>query len=82
MKCKENKEYFLFINKKSTGTIESCDGSFNYATNGIFHHKNGLRHREDGPACEYANGNKFWYLNDISYSKDKWKTKVRKLRSI
>ena len=24
---------------------------------------NGLRHREDGPAIECANGNKYWYLN-------------------
>jgi hypothetical protein len=23
----------------------------------------GLRHREDGPATEFANGDKFWYLN-------------------
>jgi hypothetical protein len=25
---------------------------------------NGKRHREDGPACEYASGTKYWYLND------------------
>ena len=24
---------------------------------------NGERHREDGPACEWANGTKYWYLN-------------------
>jgi hypothetical protein len=26
---------------------------------------NGKNHREDGPAVEYANGDKSWYLNDI-----------------
>ena len=25
---------------------------------------NGELHREDGPAKEYTNGDKFWYLND------------------
>ena len=25
---------------------------------------NGQRHREDGPACEWADGTKWWYLND------------------
>ena len=24
---------------------------------------NGERHREDGPACEWAYGTKYWYLN-------------------
>ena len=24
-------------------------------------------HREEGPACEYANGNKRWYLNHKCY---------------
>jgi len=24
---------------------------------------NGERHREDGPAIEYADGDKYWYLN-------------------
>jgi len=25
-------------------------------------------HREDGPAAEYASGNKEWYLNGVNYS--------------
>jgi len=25
---------------------------------------NGKHHREDGPAVEYYNGTKYWYLND------------------
>ena len=26
---------------------------------------NGLLHRKDGPALEYANGDKLWYLNGL-----------------
>ena len=29
---------------------------------------NGNRHREDGPAIEYANGSKEWWLNGEPYS--------------
>ena len=25
---------------------------------------NGKLHREDGPACEYPDGTKYWFLND------------------
>lgn len=28
---------------------------------------NGKRHREDGPAMEYANGTKWWYINGKQY---------------
>ena len=28
-----------------------------------FYYKNGEYHREDGPAIEYTNGVKYWYLN-------------------
>jgi hypothetical protein len=31
---------------------------------------NGRRHREDGPAVEYANGAKFWYLNGKLHRED------------
>ena len=35
---------------------------------------NGKRHRENGPAIEYANGDKYWYLNGLEYSEsDYWK---------
>jgi hypothetical protein len=26
-------------------------------------YQNGKRHREDGPAIEYAHGSKYWYIN-------------------
>ena len=31
---------------------------------------NGDLHREDGPAVEYANGNKWWYLNGKKHRED------------
>jgi len=31
---------------------------------------NGKLHRTDGPACEYANGNKYWYLNGKCHRTD------------
>ena len=31
---------------------------------------NGKRHREDGPAIEYADGSKSWYLNDKLHRED------------
>jgi hypothetical protein len=31
---------------------------------------NGKRHREDGPAAEYAGGCKFWYLNGKRHRED------------
>ena len=33
------------------------------AGNVHWYNKNGQLHREDGPAVEYANGSKWWYLN-------------------
>ena len=31
---------------------------------------NGKLHREDGPAIEYANGDKFWYINGQRHRED------------
>ena len=31
----------------------------------------GFKHREDGPACEYANGTKIWYVNGLKHREDK-----------
>ena len=39
---------------------------------------NGVPHREDGPAIEWANGNKWWYLNDKEYSEEEWKVEIQK----
>ncbi|AFU69171.1 hypothetical protein P700755_002397 [Psychroflexus torquis ATCC 700755] len=27
-------------------------------------------HREDGPAVEYANGDKYWFINDVRHRED------------
>ncbi len=39
----------------------------------VFYYKDVLRtilHREDGPAIEFANGNKFWYYDSILHRLD------------
>ena len=33
---------------------------------------NGLRHREDGPAIEWANGTRSWHLEDRELSEEEW----------
>ena len=43
-------------------------------------YQNGKRHREDGPAREYADGNKFWWLNDVKYSEQEWIIALRKIK--
>jgi hypothetical protein len=35
---------------------------------GTFWYLNGKLHREDGPAFEWANGEKFWFLNGKKYA--------------
>ena len=37
---------------------------------GTFWKLNGKLHREDGPACEYANGTKCWYINGKHHRED------------
>ena len=44
-------------------TVEGYDGS-------KYWYLNGERHREDGPAIEYANGSKSWWLNDKRHRED------------
>ena len=35
-----------------------------------WYNENNLRHRTDGPAIEYADGSKFWYLHDKCHRVD------------
>ena len=35
-------------------------------------YKDGKRHRLDGPAVEYANGTKHWYVDDKEYSEEEF----------
>jgi hypothetical protein len=34
------------------------------------YYKDDLLHREDGPAVEYPNGDKFWYINNKLHRED------------
>ena len=40
---------------------------------------NGKLHREDGPAIEYANGYKSWYLNDEEVTEEEHKRMTSKV---
>lgn len=39
-------------------------------------HKNGKLHRTDGPAIEYANGNKEWWVEGKEYTKEEFLAKT------
>lgn len=52
-----------------TGVIESKDGRFYLL--------DGTRHRIDGPACEWNDGVKSWYLNGIWMSEAEHSEKTR-----
>ena len=41
----------------------------------------GKWHREDGPAIEYPNGTKEWWLNGIQYNCLEWILKVYELEN-
>ena len=47
---------------KYTVKVHDCGDKYWYI--------DGKRHREDGPAVEYANGTKKWYLNDVFHRED------------
>ena len=38
---------------------------------------NGDLHREDGPAIEFYDGDKVWFLNNIKYFEQEYKKKMR-----
>ena len=46
-----------------TGILYDKDGD-------KYHFKNGLFYREDGPAVEYSDGRKEWWLNDYCYQRN------------
>jgi hypothetical protein len=62
---KEQETYYkphrCWYEEKSYDTL--CNGCYK-TSNGIHWYVNGKHHREDGPACEYTNEMKSWYLND------------------
>ena len=63
----------IFKYSKNTNIICECyDGYKIWYLNGKFH-------REDGPAVEFANGTKDWFLNGYPYSKkDYYKELVKR----
>jgi hypothetical protein len=46
-----------------------CNGPYKDKDD-IFYYKNGKYHREDGPACEWSNGDKEWYFNGYLHRVD------------
>ena len=38
---------------------------------------NDVLHREDGPAIEYANGNRYWYINGKEYTEEDYERELR-----
>lgn len=42
-----------------------------------WHNSKEQLHRENGPAIEYLNGRKKWFLNNIEYSEKEFKRKMR-----
>lgn len=45
-----------------------------YRVESINWYKEGLLHRTDGPAIEFTNGTKQWWIEGIEYSREKFKT--------
>jgi hypothetical protein len=62
--------YWNDIPECYTGIVEHPDGIK------VWYLLNGRLHREDGPAIEYMDGEKHWYLNGINYSQEEWFEKL------
>ena len=45
-----------------------------------YRNEKGELHRLDGPAVEFSNGNKWWYLNYIKYSEEEFHQEIIKLK--
>lgn len=55
-----------------TGVIKTSDNSFGY-------YQNGVLHRTDGPASEWSNGNKGWWIEGLNYSEDQYRDEIKRL---
>ena len=58
--------------KNEDGSYHRVDGAAVEADGYKFWYINGKRHREDGPAIEYAYGYKAWYLNGVKYNEKEY----------
>ena len=52
--------------------IKHVDGRNVDIEGNIFWYKDGLLHREDGPAIQFSDGFKLWYLNDIQKTEEEF----------
>jgi hypothetical protein len=81
MKIKNNNEQPKLLSNNFTGILEYCDGSKHPFWLSIDYYKDSVRHRKDGPAIEYADGHKDYYLNGRYFSdENEWKMEVEKFR--
>ena len=46
-----------------------------------WYNENNLLHRTDGPAVEYADGTKLWYLNDVKLTESEFLAKTKKIKT-
>jgi hypothetical protein len=45
-------------------------------------YQNGLRHRLDGPAIEWADGDKSWYIEDEKYTEAEFSQKMNPVKEL
>ena len=57
------KQYKINENNITYDIEEQFDGDKTW-------YKNGKRHRENGPACEWSDGTKIWYKNGLHHRDD------------
>ena len=65
---------------KFLGEHPEFTGSLIDEQNVVVHYVKGIHHREDGPALEYPDGRKFWFLDGEELSEQDYKVEVRKLK--
>jgi hypothetical protein len=60
-----------------TGIREWSDGVEDIGWISVAHYRGMDLHNENGPAIEFFSGNKQWRLDDILYTEDQWKIKIK-----
>ena len=50
----------------------NLNGVLNNNGNRLWTNSDGVRHREDGPAVVFLDGDKYWYISGKNFSKDEW----------
>lgn len=75
------KEFEKYNNDpRATGTFKSTTHfGKNYV---MFHKKDGVYHREDGPAIEWSDGQESFYIEGVEFSKEDFMIKYSKLGRI